>query len=381
MIPQANKSFINSRDKCNPYYNNEYLPLIVAPMSSVIDENNYDIFIKNKVQICLPRTIETIFWEDDIFISLSLQEFIDEFLERVESFIGKRYVCIDTANGNMNILHEAIIAAKEKHGDNLIIMTGNVATVSAFVTLALTGVDYIRIGIGGSNNACTTTKNVGVGQVDLEDLIRQCYNAKKSTKDSIESFKGSVENPNSDYYKKRPEVLKKHKEYYYNAVNLKKVKIVADGISTYIKQCQEKYGFNDNGYAAINKLLYYGADLVMVGALFAQCLESAAEKYIKANDKFHKITQEEATNEYPSADIYSMYYGMSTTHAQRQYKTSEPRPSEGSIKYLPIKYRLSEWLYGAFNQDEYPYLMGYVNSLKSAMSYTNVENVENFKYR
>lgn len=381
MIPQANKSFINSRDKCNPYYNNEYLPLIVAPMSSVIDENNYDIFIKNKVQICLPRTIETIFWEDDIFISLSLQEFIDEFLERVESFIGKRYVCIDTANGNMNILHEAIIAAKEKHGDNLIIMTGNVATVSAFVTLALTGVDYIRIGIGGSNNACTTTKNVGVGQVDLEDLIRQCYNAKKSTKDSIESFKGSVENPNSDYYKKYPEVLEKHKEYYYNAVNLKKVKIVADGISTYIKQCQEKYGFNDNGYAAINKLLYYGADLVMVGALFAQCLESAAEKYIKANDKFHKITQEEATNEYPSADIYSMYYGMSTTHAQRQYKASELRPSEGSIKYLPIKYRLSEWLYGSSNQDEYPYLMGYVNSLKSAMSYTNVENVENFKYR
>ena len=339
MIKQSYLSYIKSRTDCNPFTKDNYLPLITAPMSSVINEFNYKLFTDNNIQVCLPRTIENWFWEENVFIAMSLNDFVDEFLKKTLSFIGKRYVCIDTANGNLKVLHDAIIAAKKIHGNNIIIMSGNVASVDAFIELAKTDCDYIRVGIGGSIG-CTTTRNTGIGQEDLEKLIHAC--------------KFHVTNKKVD------------------------VKIVADGISTYIKQCEFKYGFNDNGYAAINKLLYSGADLIMVGTLFAHCVESATNKYIKVNDNYHSISQNEAIDDFPSLDLYGKHYGMSTTHAQSFYN-DQIKPSEGSIVYIPIKYSLKQWVYGCESQDNYPYLSGYINSLKSAMSYTNSLTLNNFK--
>ena len=51
------------------------------------------------------------------------------------------------------------------------------------------------------------------------------------------------------------------------------------------------------------------------------------------------------------------------------------KPSEGSVKWIPVRWTLQEWLYGSDNQDEYPYLMGWINSIKSAMSYLGTKNL------
>lgn len=66
-----------------------------------------------------------------------------------------------------------------------------------------------------------------------------------------------------------------------------------------------------------------------------------------------------------------------TTNSNYEYtikKIGEPfkniKPSEGSVQWIPVRWTLSEWLNGSKNQDQYPYLMGWTNSIKSAMAYT-----------
>lgn len=82
--------------------------------------------------------------------------------------------------------------------------------------------------------------------------------------------------------------------------------------------------------------------------------------------------------------------GMSTIEEQKKYKEptnlgtqdlSVPRlkPSEGSTKWVPVRWTLNQWLQGSDKQDEYPYLNGFVNSLKSAMSYTGSKTLNEFK--
>ena len=422
---------LNSRSEANPY-NSGFLPLITAPMYSVIDETNYQIFLDNKIRVCLPRDRNYVASnKDGTFITCSLNDFLNLYVSpyiNVQFFSGlefAEYVCIDTANGNMPALHEAIRKAKEIHGDNLVIMAGNVASVEAFVELAKTGVDYIRVGIGGGGG-CNTTSNTGVGQENLEELVNKCLNQKLLHK----TYCMDTYLPYKEFTKKHGFVSEDLKQKW---ANIAKVKIVADGISSYIKQCEKEYGFNDNGYAAINKLLFAGADLVMIGKLFAQCIESAGKKgYFFGNSFDSEISNSSAarlinesfvnSNDNPG-EVRVKYSGMSTQEEQGKYKkpnikigdifylkedtsNKQPikctmiehgftwgivqncsncketgflwdqiknsiKPSEGSVQWIPVRWTLTEWLHGSDNQDQYPYLMGWINSIKSAMSYTN----------
>jgi len=460
MIKQNNIG-LNSRSEANPYNEDGFLPLITAPMYSVVNETNYQVFLDNKIQVCLPRNVDpTISSNDKFFIAYSLQEFQSEFINNRQRSLGEiKKVCIDTANGNIHELHNAIRKAKEIHGSNLIIMAGNVASAEAFIGLAKTGVDYIRVGIGGGGG-CNTTSNTGVGQENLESLITQCWIAKHNLTERLrqheknwkefEEGKRIIHDTKEEYF---------NRDFYIEQLQINKIKIVADGISSYIKQCEKEYGFNDNGYAAINKLLFAGADLVMVGKLFAQCIESAGEKAFKVGQdryetqlEFRSATREEMMDRYfKMKNLYVKYSGMSTQEEQAKYKnvdfkihvidSSEPytvildtdqlkighiletklsdksgnvyrlsikltsnsenvtnssfkytyesktldnfplgtvfklmtiniKPSEGSVNWIPVRWTLNEWLNGSDKQDEAPYLMGWINSIKSAMAYT-----------
>lgn len=466
MIKQCAITDIESRSQCNPYDKTGFLPIITSNMYSVVDKTNAHIFLQNKIKVCMPRKE----YMDDsyshcsnenYFDSYSLSEFVENFIDTNNGFLTdkndnilKTSICIDTAAGHLKKLHNAIKEAKEIHGSNLIIMAGNVASAEAFVELAKTGVDYIRVGIGGGGG-CNTTSNTGVGQEDLEKLIANCNEIKDLGKHYLQQklqhgatfFK--VPSFTKDPILGTPQEFK----------NISKIKIVADGISSYIKQCEKEYGFNDNGYAAINKLLFAGADLVMVGKLFAQCVESAGEKAFKVGQdryetqlEFRSATREEMMDRYfKMKNLYVKYSGMSTQEEQLKYKnvdfkihvidSSEPytvildtdqlkighiletklsdksgnvyrlsikltsnsenvtnssfkytyesktldnfplgtvfklittniKPSEGSVQWIPVRWTLNEWLNGSDKQDEAPYLMGWINSLKSAMAYT-----------
>lgn len=169
--------------------------------------------------------------------------------------------------------------------------------------------------------------------------------------------------------------------------------------------------------------MFAGADLVMISKLFAQCLESAGEKgietlyCIKPFDKWKEqdnnyIEGPSTFKEYYDRTKYTntktamvKYSGMSTIEEQKKYKKpvittggiaiadlktgnteilKEPdtpvymnlNPSEGSVEWIPVRWTLEEWLKGSDNQDEYPYLMGWINSIKSAMFYTGKKNLK-----
>lgn len=317
MIKQT-KVGLETRTHANPYYIDGFLPLITSNMYSVVGEENYELFLKNKINVALPRGCKTI-KNNNTWNSFTISEF--ETLLETDNFESTN-ILIDCANGNNPKLHSLIERAKAKYGESIKIMSGNVSSVEAFIELANSGCDYIRVGVGGSSS-CNTTKNTGVGQHNLGQLIERCYNFKEIS------------------------------------LNINKnVKIVADGISNYVTYCSKEYGFLDNGYAAINKLLNLGADYIMIGKLFAQCTESSGEK---------------------TSTIYGLkvnYQGMSTKEAQSKYNTVF-KHSEGNSALIDVKWGLEEWLNGSLSEPDY--LPGFINCLKSAMAYVGTKEIEDFK--
>lgn len=392
---------LDSRNEADCYLDTGYLPIITSNMYSVVDNSNYKLFLESKINVALPRKTQGNIENNtgQLWMSYSLLEFEEEFLNTPKILQETHYVILDCANGAMPKLHNLIRRAKALYLEKLVIMSGNCGSVECFISLAKTGVDYIRVGIGGGSG-CNTTNNTGVGQEDLSELIKECcYSiivAEENRSYLMELFHQSRGKAN------------KLKEASEEEGCFAKVKIVADGISSYIKLCQQKYNFNDNGYAAIIKLLNSGADLVMIGGLFAQCIESAGEKGVKTffNTQSFSDWQLERIQRgsfgSPTIDTPLDYMriikrglevkisGMSTIDEQKKYKESTnlgtqdlsvPRlkPSEGSTKWVPVRWTLKEWLQGSDNQDEYPYLNGFVNSLKSAMSYTGSRTLNEFK--
>ena len=379
---------LNSREEANPYLKNGMLPLITAPMNTVVNEENYSIFIDNKINVCLPRKIDfkkteslKKFWDSSqfTFISLSLDEFIEAWCDETDpkmKFITSTgnngdiksvyKICIDTANGNMPKLHEAIKKAKELYNSHLEIITGNVGSIEAFIQLAITGVDYIRVGIGGSS-VCTTSVHTGVGEDNLLSLIKHCNRVRNNMADNllIVRFFNKLTEKEMD--------------------SLRKVKIIADSTSRFIKD----NNLHPNGYAGINQLLYAGADLIMLGNIFNKAYESAGEKYIEyTSGIFDKIkdaqvfflgeSEEEIKSKYYKYNkLYSLYRGMSTQEEQKNYKAGELKHSEGKSIYNKVEYKLSEWINGKENDlDNYP---GFVNVLKSAMAYCGSKNLNQFR--
>ena len=67
---------LNSRSEVNPFNEDGFLPLITAPMYSVVDESNYQVFLDNKIQVCLPRN-DSYDIVRNVFNAMSLEKFIE----------------------------------------------------------------------------------------------------------------------------------------------------------------------------------------------------------------------------------------------------------------------------------------------------------------
>ena len=74
LVPEV-ISTISSRKEINPYNKNGNLPIMVSPMDTVVDEDNHETFIKNKLEVCLPRGVFSNKYEG--FNSISLSDFED----------------------------------------------------------------------------------------------------------------------------------------------------------------------------------------------------------------------------------------------------------------------------------------------------------------
>jgi hypothetical protein len=140
---------IKSRTEISPFDENGMLPLITAPMDTVVDESNADLFYDSKINICLPRGEKRT--KHHMFQSYSLSQFKNEFCEssKVLSDIETPiYVLIDTANGHIQELVDVVEYSKKFYGDKMVLMVGNIANPETYRNLSEAGADYIRVGIG-----------------------------------------------------------------------------------------------------------------------------------------------------------------------------------------------------------------------------------------
>lgn len=346
---------INHRAECNPYNNDNKLPIFVAPMSSVIDLNNAKIFAFNKLNVIIPRTINL---EDrlnvceEYFIAVGLDEFENKILTLNLEDRKPIKICVDVANGHMKKLIDLCAYAKNRFGNKIIIMAGNVANPLVYYDYAYAGIDYIRLSIG-SGSACTTAANAAI-YTPMASLIDECVSIKKNVERDRRNYKSIP-------------------------------KIIADG------------GFNN--YDDIIKALALGADYVMCGKIFAQCEEACGEKLqkflysdgtykylnyydaIKAKEYMNKanyfsnalsakIDINKTSEPYPITafnEIYRNYYGMSTKKAQKEMGKENLHTSEGIEKMVTVEYSLLGWI------------DNFIDYLRSAMSYCNVTTLDAFK--
>ena len=140
LIKPSISSNIESRQDINPFLDG-FLPLITAPMDTVISESNNETYKALKIVTCLPRGE----YNNIGFQSYSLQEIEEIFKSR--RLQTKGFYLIDMANGHMSKLVTMVKKIK-KTLPKLTLMVGNVANPETYIELSNAGADYIRVGIG-----------------------------------------------------------------------------------------------------------------------------------------------------------------------------------------------------------------------------------------
>ena len=188
LIKPAITSDISSRDDVNLLDENGMLPLMTAPMDTVVCAENIDAFQNNGIYPIVPRTatinhnrLALNIVSNNNFVALGLDQFIEVYITNKEPIKHKNYICLDIANGHMKKLADIIFKSKQIHGDNLILMVGSVANPNTYFNLSEIGADYIRIGIG-SGAACITSQQTGIGY-PLGSLIHD-INIRKAYQDA-----------------------------------------------------------------------------------------------------------------------------------------------------------------------------------------------------
>ena len=339
-------SSVEHRDQCIPLDENGMLPLFTAPMDTVVNEKNFELFTNEMIYAILPRTVgvstRVKFSTKSRWAAYSLKEFEEIFCNEKNKLSEKNkiYTLIDVANGHMKKIFTLVRAAKNIYGDNIVIMVGNIANPETYRYYAEIGVDYIRCGIGGGQG-CLSTSNLGI-HMPMASLI-----------DEVAKVKNNL--LSLGYEGKLP-------------------KIIADG--------------GVRNYSDIIKALALGADYVMVGSVFAKMVESAAPKICEGCNRdsdygipfeidfssVHDVYKKDGTfyGTYKGKEIWlgnieAIFYGMASREGQIALNGSKTKTSEGIKKTLSVDYTMHAW---CENFSDY---------LRSAMSYVGSYTLDEFR--
>lgn len=341
MIEPAVLSNISSRSECIATLDgtDNMMPLFTAPMSTVVNERNYEIFKKNGIYPILPRNIDVnIRFEyatHGEWASFSLQEFKKLFCDDYNmginpNVINDYKVLVDVANGHMSILYDLVRKAKKIHGNKITIMIGNIANPKTYFECYRAGVDYIRCGIG-AGNGCISSSNVSI-HYSMASLIDEVYQEKINTY--------------------------RHNNFLNKTWN-EMPKIIADG--------------GVRNYSDVIKAYALGSDYVMIGSVFASLLESAGTTFEKRDDgsfyyyELNKINDyTKFLNEHKIYPLYKEFYGMASREGQIAINGKKTKTAEGITKVLLVTGTIPQW---SENMNAY---------LRSAMSYCNIKDIKDF---
>ena len=156
-------------------------PVIASPMDTVCEKDMaiaiaeaggigiIHRFMSAKNQI---RMVEEVHNYSDLKLPVGAalsSTFIEEHVEKLIS-AGASMLLIDTANGHSKMAIDATIRLKNLVGNDVHVMSGNVATVEGYIALDIAGADSVRVGIGGGS-MCTTRIVSGHGIPTLSSII------------------------------------------------------------------------------------------------------------------------------------------------------------------------------------------------------------------
>ncbi len=224
-----------------------------------------------------------------------------DIMDRVSALVeaGVDVVCLDSAHGHSVRIADAVRRVKAVYPD-LQLIAGNIATGEAARDLIESGADALKVGIG-PGSICTTRVVAGIGVPQISAI-------------------SNVYEVASEYG----------------------IPVIADG------------GIKYSG--DITKAIAAGADVVMMGSIFAGCEESpgAIEIYQGRNYKVYR----------GMGSLAAMAVGSKDRYFQADSKKLVPEGVEGRV---PYKGQASETIYQ---------LLG---GLRSGMGYCGTENIKSLK--
>ena len=229
-----------------------------------------------------------------------------DFKERADALVRARVDClvIDTAHGHSSRVIEAVKEIKRRHPETQVI-AGNVATGDGTRELIRAGVDAVKCGIG-PGSICTTRVVTGAG-VPQMTAITNC----------VEAARGSG------------------------------VPVIADG------------GVKFSGDVA--KAIAAGADVVMIGSLFAGTEESPGELILFQGRSFKAYRG--------MGSIGAMREGSRDRYAQETIEIESKLVPEGIEGRVPYKGTLADMV------------TQLVGGLRAGMGYTGCRTVKEFQER
>jgi IMP dehydrogenase len=229
-----------------------------------------------------------------------------DMMERVEALskAGVDLIVVDTAHGFSQMVIDAVRTIKEKYPD-LDLVAGNIATAEAAEALITAGVDAIKVGIG-PGSICTTRVVAGVGVPQIT-AISECARVAKQ----------------------------------YN------IPVIADG------------GVKYSG--DITKAIASGADVVMIGSLFAGTEESPGDTI---------LFQGRAYKTYRGmGSIGAMKRGSKDRYFQAEVEVESKLVPEGIEGRVPMRGPLSSTIHQ---------LMG---GLRAGMGYTGCRTIKELQQK
>lgn len=106
----------------------------------------------------------------------------EDYETRASSLVsaGAFLLCVDVAHGHHTNVERAIKTLKDRFGNEVSIMAGNIATAEGFMALEDWGADAIRVGVGGGS-ICSTRLQTGHGIPTFHSVL-VASRAKKTAK-------------------------------------------------------------------------------------------------------------------------------------------------------------------------------------------------------
>jgi GMP reductase len=333
LIP-SESSNIYSRKECQvlvqfseKYEKLKMLPLMASPMDTVVSCDNFEKYIVNNIIPCIPRGVKTEgIHNSQFFQSYGLCQ-IEKELQYYKMNVAHKTNIIwqpfEFKNPHFYEYSNILIDIANGHMKKLVYIVENIKKYWP----------HIKVMIGNVANP-ETFVNLGMAGADYV----RC---------SVGTGAGCTTAANVAINYPLGSLISEC--YHLKKLHNLNTKIVADG--------------GMRNYSDIIKALALGADYVMIGSIFNKAIESAGFNYlwkIKINNKMAELLWRYG---FP---IKKKYRGMSTKAVQRSWGKSNLVTAEGITKYQKVEYTLQQW---TENFKDY---------LRSAMSYCNAEDLEDF---